>query len=121
MINRTRFTTPTQRKRSAYNQFSFEGITNENVGAYVNYSIQNIVLFSEVARSWKNGIAGSLGVLANLSPKLDVSFLYRNYARNFYAFYSSGFAENSNTQNEKRPLLGMEVYVQQKVQHQRLR
>jgi hypothetical protein len=48
----------------------------------------------------RGGYAGSAGILTSLSPKLDLSLLYRKYDRDFYAFYTSGFAESTNTQNE---------------------
>jgi hypothetical protein len=101
MFNKIQFNVPIQRTRSAYNQFAFNGKANNNIGIYLNYTIQNLVLFSEVAHSWKGGFAGSIGMLTSLSRKLDLSMLYRTYDRNFYAFYSNGFAESSNTQNER--------------------
>lgn len=100
MFNQTEFTVPVYRTPSAYNQFTFSGKSNQNVGIYCNYSIQNVTFFSEAARSLKGGYAGSAGVLASLSPNLDLALLYRKYDRDFYAFYTSGFAESTNTQNE---------------------
>jgi hypothetical protein len=101
MFNHVGFNADVQRKPTAYNQFAFSGKVNQNVGLYLNYTFQNVTLFGEVARSLKGGQAGTLGLLTSLASKFDVSLLYRNYQRNFYAFYSSGFAENSNTQNEQ--------------------
>lgn len=100
MFNQTEFTVPVYRTPSAYNQFTFSGKSNQNVGIYCNYSILNVTFFSEVAHSLRGGFAGSAGVLTSLSPKLDLSLLYRKYSRDFYAFYTSGFAESTNTQNE---------------------
>ena len=101
MFNQTVFNAAVHPPVSAYNQFDFDGKVNRNIGIYLNYTVQNISFFGEVARSMTGGFAGSGGVLAGLSPKLDFSLLYRGYSRNFYTFYSSGFAENTNTQNEK--------------------
>jgi len=100
MFNQTVFNAAVHPPVSAYNQFDFDGKINRNIGIYLNYTVQNISFFGEVARSVTGGFAGSGGVLAGLSPKLDFSLLYRGYGRNFYTFYSSGFAENTNTQNE---------------------
>jgi hypothetical protein len=101
MFNQMEFDAPVLRKPTAYNQFTFSGKVNQNVGLYFNHNIRNISFFSEVAHSLKGGFAGSAGVLTSLSPKLDVSLLYRKYDRNFYSFYSSGFGESNNTQNEQ--------------------
>jgi len=38
--------------------------------------------------------------LASITPKLDISMLYRKFDRNFYSFYSNALAENSIAQNE---------------------
>ncbi len=101
MLNHTVFDSPIERKPAAYNQFAFAGKTNTNLGIYLNYTIKNLTLFSEVAQSLNAGIAGSAGILASLSPKLDVSWVYRKFDRDFHSFYSSGFGEGSNTQNEE--------------------
>ena len=101
MFSQTNFNADVDRTPSAYNQFAFRGRVNQNVGFYVNYNIQNISFFTEVARSLKGGFAANAGILASISPKLDLSLLYRYYGTSFYSFYSSGFAENTNTQNER--------------------
>lgn len=100
MFNRVAFEAPVHRRPTAYNQFVFEGMINQNAGFYANYTLQNVTLFGEGARSLNGGYGATAGLLASLSPKLDMALLYRNYDRNFYAFYSSGFGESSNAQNE---------------------
>ncbi len=100
MIHHTDFETPIRRSPSAYNQFTFEGDKNQNIGFFLNYAFQNLAFFSEMSRTLNGGNASIAGILCGLSPKLDLSILYRKFDRNFYAFYSSGFAESTNTQNE---------------------
>jgi hypothetical protein len=100
MYNQTMFDVPVQRSVSAYNQFAFRGISNRNVGLYLNYRFQNATFFSELSHSIGAGYAGTAGLLASLTSKFDLSILYRKFDRNFYAFYSNGFGEGSNTQNE---------------------
>jgi hypothetical protein len=101
MLNHVVFDPPIERTPAAYNQFAFSGKTNTNIGTYLNYTVKNLTIFSEVAQSLKAGTAASAGILTSLSPKLDVSVVYRKYDRDFHAFYSSGFGEGSNTQNEE--------------------
>ena len=100
MFNQINFELPVHRKPSPYNQFAFSGKTNQNVGMYANYTLENMTLFGEVVRSVNGGYGATGGVLAAVTPKLDIAILYRKYDRNFYSFYSSGFGEGSNTQNE---------------------
>jgi hypothetical protein len=100
MFNRIDFDVPVHRKPSAYNQFAFQGKTNQNVGIYANYTLENMTLFGEIVRSLNGGYGASGGILATVAPKLDAAILFRKYDRNFYSFYSSGFGEGSNPQNE---------------------
>lgn len=100
IFNRIDFDIPVHRKPSAYNQFAFRGKTNQNVGIYANYTVENMTLFGEIVRSINGGYGATGGVLATVAPKLDAAILFRKYDRNFYSFYSSGFGEGSNTQNE---------------------
>jgi hypothetical protein len=100
MFNRIDFDVPVHHKPSAYNQFVFHGKTNQNVGIYANYTLENMTVFGEIVRSLNGGYGATGGILATLAPKLDAAILFRKYDRNFYSFYSSGFGESSNPQNE---------------------
>ncbi len=100
MFNQVLFSAPVLRSSTAYNQFSFSGIRNQNIGLYLNYTFQNITFFSEVANSIGRGTAHLAGILWSLTTKLDASLVYRKYDRDYFSFYSNGFAESSVTQNE---------------------
>jgi hypothetical protein len=100
IVNRISFGEQLIRKPNAYNQFAFQGNGNTNAGVFLNYNLYNYNFFGEVAHSLNAGTAAIAGVIASLSPKIDFSLSYRNYGRNFYAFYSNAFAESSAIQNE---------------------
>jgi hypothetical protein len=100
MFNRIEFDVPVHRVPSAYNQFTFNGKSNQNIGVYANYTLRNCTVFSEVVRSLNGGYGATVGLLTTLAPKLDAALVYRKYERNFYSFYSSGFGEGSSSQNE---------------------
>ncbi len=100
MFNRIDFHRPVHRKPSPYNQFAFSGKTNQNVGIYANYTLGNISIFSEFVRSFNGGFGTTTGILATVAPRLDAAVLFRKYERDFYSFYSSGFGESGNSQNE---------------------
>ncbi|MFM9839450.1 MAG: ComEA family DNA-binding protein [Cyclobacteriaceae bacterium] len=100
LIHRTQFDVPLRRNLTPYNQFYFNGNENTNVGAFLNYSHSNYTFFSEFVQTLNQGNAVVAGMLASLTPKLDVSLLYRKFDKNFYSFYSNALAENSIAQNE---------------------
>jgi len=86
---------------SPYNQFAFTGSGYRNVGCYFNYSRGNITLFSEAARTITFGSAVTVGVLGNLTPRLEMSWLYRSFDKNYYSAYANAIAEGSVPQNEQ--------------------
>ncbi len=100
MIHRTNLSVPLQPSLNLYNQFNFSGSENTNVGIFLNYTFANVTMFCEVAHSVSQGMASTVGLLANLTPRLDISLHYRNFSRNFYSFYSNALSENSTPQNE---------------------
>lgn len=105
---------PVLPKRTVYNQFTFERRRNSNVGFFLNYTFQDLTFFSEVSRTINAGSAYTGGILWSLTPKLDLSLLYRKFDRNFYSFYSNAFSENSIAQNEAGMYWGWKFRFNQK-------
>jgi hypothetical protein len=100
IFHRTHFSTPLQQSPSIYNQSSFRGDANTNIGAFLNYNFNNFSFFSEFTQTVNNGRGEVAGILGSLTPKLEVSLVYRRFDKNFYSFYSNAIAENSTPQNE---------------------
>ncbi len=100
IFHQTDFNSGLLRNQNPYNQFSFHGYQNRNVGIYLNYSLSNFTFFSEAANTLEHGSALTAGLLGNLTNQLEVSLLYRNFAKDFYSFYSNAFSENTSPQNE---------------------
>jgi hypothetical protein len=100
MMHHTGFDQPINRSPTPYNQFSFRGSENTNVGAFANYSRGNFTFFSEAAHSLGHGTGVTAGMLGSVTQRLEVSLLYRNFARDFYSFYSNAFSESTLPQNE---------------------
>ncbi len=100
IFHHTQFSAPLQQRPSVYNQFHFDGDATTHVGGYLNYNFSNYSFFSEFTQTIKGGRAAVAGVLASLTPKLDMSLVYRTFDKNFYSFYSNAIAENSIPQNE---------------------
>lgn len=100
IFHQTHFSIPILKDPTPYNQFTFSGTNNSNVGAFINYTWRNLTFFSEAAQTIGHGRALSAGMLGSLTHRLDISLLYRNFAKDFYTFYSNAVSENTIPQNE---------------------
>ena len=100
IFNVINFNIPLNRNPQPYNQITFAGNNAINLGAYLNYTLHNMTIFSEVTQSLGEGSGITAGILGSLTSKLEVALHVRNYQRNFYSLYSSAFSENSLPQNE---------------------
>jgi hypothetical protein len=94
------FSIPVVKDPLAYNQFAFRGKQNLNGSIFATYTVNNVSLFTEAAKSVNGGSGIIAGVLASLHQKLDMAMLYRKYDRDYYSFYANAFAENTTAQNE---------------------
>lgn len=92
---------PLLRDPTPYNQFSFNGVTNNNASMYLNFSWANFTFFGEAAQTLGHGAGVTAGLLGNLTSALEVSLLYRNFSRDYYSFYPNALAENTTPQNEQ--------------------
>ncbi len=100
IVHQTNFEQPVNKISRPYNEFNFTGDRNTNLGFYLNYNLNNVAFFSEASQTLNHGKGIVAGLLASLTNKLDVSLLYRHYARDFYSFYGNALAENTQAQNE---------------------
>jgi hypothetical protein len=82
-----------------YNQFRFRGKSYTNVGAYCNFSYASLSFFGEFAHTIQHGSAVTLGVLGNLTGKLELAWLYRRFARDYYSDYANAFSESATPQS----------------------
>lgn len=115
MFNHVRFDKKIIRNRNMYNQFYFQGKQNQNVGAYLNYTVQNFAFFSEVSQTLNGGHAYVVGALGNLSSRFDMALLHRKFSRNYYTFYTNAFGEGSMAQNESGVYWGWKYSVNKKI------
>lgn len=89
-----------------YNQYVFSGKQNSNVGFDYQMNVKNVTLFGEAAMSQNGGKAIVSSLLFSLSPQTSMALLYRNYERNYQAFFSNSFGENSTVTNETGMYIG---------------
>ena len=93
-----------------YNQFNFRGSENFNIGLDYQLIVKNINFFGEIAMSQNNAIAYLNGALLHLAPQVSLSILHRNYQRNYHAYYSNAFSENTYNFNENGIYIGAEIH-----------
>jgi len=96
-----------QKNIYTYNQFDFNGNTNQNFGMDYQYLYKNMNFFGEAARSENGGIAHVNGVMLGLDKTISASLLYRDYSKEYQSEYANAFAERSS-QNEKGVYFGLE-------------
>lgn len=111
----TQFNTRLERQAMPYNLFEFKGKQNDVLGINYTYTWRNWNLFGEWARSSSGGIGGLSGFLASLSPKVELSMLYRHFGRNFHSFYANTFGENTRSINEQGLYWGIKITPIKKV------
>lgn len=84
-----------------YNRYAFVGNDLSNASIYYHTYIHNMYLFGEVAQSFGSGLAYTNGIIATLSHNLSLVLQYRNYQKDYHAFYNQALSEGSNAVNEK--------------------
>jgi hypothetical protein len=104
------YSEPIIKAETPENRFEFNGKQNYNLSADVEFLFKDLHVFAEGAVSANSGKALLAGALMKLAPQLSASVLYRNYAKDYQAFYAGGFAEGSKTQNEKGVYLGLQMH-----------
>jgi hypothetical protein len=105
----TLFDKPFIRNSSSYNQFVFRGNQLVNAGLYYSYIWQNFNFFGEAAHTTGGGSAVVNGLIFSLSSNMEMSMLYRNYARGFSSFYGNAFGENTQNSNERGMYWGLKL------------
>jgi hypothetical protein len=105
----TKFDRRWQRTATPYNQFEFSGTQNSIGSIYSSNNWRNFHLFGEVAMSQSGGTGAVLGFISSLSKQVDISFLWRNYDRDFHSFYGNAFAESTRPINERGAYVGIQI------------
>ncbi|QHL89031.1 hypothetical protein GU926_17000 [Nibribacter ruber] len=98
-----------QKRPEPYNQYTFSGRQNTGVGVHYSYLWQNFNFFGETARSDNGGVGTVNGLLASLSERVEMAFVYRYYARDFQSLYGNAFGESSRNQNEAGFYTGLKL------------
>ncbi len=90
------------------NAFDFEGTTASTIGIDYRLFFDELLLFGEGARSKNGGLGFVSGLEYPIGMATDISFAYRNYARDFQSVFGAGFGEVSgNPRNEEGYYIGL--------------
>ena len=112
----TQFDLPLKLNTRPYSQHRFEGQYLQNVSAYYQYYLYNILMFGESAHSIGTGWAHNHGLIAALGRKFSISISYRNYAKDYHAFFAQSFQVQSNLANEESLNLGFTFHPTRKIE-----
>lgn len=94
------FSIPILRSDQPYNYFEFSGTNNSNLGVFGNTKWQRFQFFGEMAISKSGGLGRLGGFTSQLSKRIDLSMIVRNYDRSFHSIRGSSFSEGSRNINE---------------------
>lgn len=109
VVARSLYSHPFVTGNKLYNFYNFSGTNLTNIGIQYSYTIRNIYLFGETAKSLPGGFATLNGIMTSLAARVSAVVLYHNYAKNHINFYSQGLAEGSDTKNEKGIYAGINI------------
>jgi hypothetical protein len=101
------FSQPFQKKDEPYNLYAFRGTRLTNISMDYSYTYNNIHVFGEVAVDHGLNHAQIHGMLAGIDPRIDVSLVYRRFAREYQSMFSKAFAEASAPTNEAGFYIGL--------------
>ncbi len=94
-----------------YQFYDFQGKENFNMGIDASYANKYLSVFGEASISANGGKAIIMGSIFNLHPRLTFSILYRNFEKDYQAFYAIPISEGGKAQNEEGIYLGALLHL----------
>ena len=98
-----------------YKYYDFAGKQNFNASIDYYYSYKTISLFGETAVGKNGGLAIQNGFICFIVPQLSFSLLHRYYQKEYQAYYSNSFSENTKITNENGLYYGLEFHPVRKL------
>ncbi len=103
------FSLPLQKRDEPYNHFAIAGKAHFLASADYSYTYKNMHLFGEVATDSRFHRAMVHGALLSVDPAVDLSFLYRNLAKEFQSPFGNAFTESTLPGNENGFYAGIQI------------
>lgn len=104
-----KFSLPLQKRDEPYNQFAITGDKWYNTSIDYSYTYKNFHVFGEAAVDKNLHKAFLNGLLLSVDPKVDVSLVYRNIAKEYQAINGNAFTENISPSDEKGIYAGIAI------------
>lgn len=101
LVAATTFSKPVAPSDREYNQFAFAGKSDPLAGAYLNFNVGPVAVFSEAAMNKGGGYGGILGITGSFGSSFDATLAFRKYSRSFHSWSQSAFSEASTPANEE--------------------
>src|SRR5690606_17558544 len=98
------------------NLYAFQGSKQSNIGLNYQYTLRNLYLYGETAWQMDGGWATNNGVIGSLHPKLSVFVNYRNYQKDYHAFFAQALSEGTAVSNEKGVYAGVVYHPSRKIE-----
>ncbi|MBA4168534.1 MAG: hypothetical protein H0X41_13495 [Chitinophagaceae bacterium] len=95
-----RYSLPLLKRDQPYNFYSIKGRHWANYSADYSFSFRNYHLFGELAMDKDNHRALTGGVMASLSPSMDMALIFRCISPAYQSIYGNAFTENTMPSNE---------------------
>ena len=92
-----------------YNVYKPQGNNLCNVAVNYRFKQRTYTLFGETSLLTKNGLATINGVFIKPVYNVEIQVLYRNYARNYYAFTPGSYVVNNTVSNEQGLYTGISL------------
>jgi len=105
------FKSTVQPALTIYNQFSLLDMATFNQGIDFKVFLPKVVFFGEISKTQLGGMAAIAGLTAQPISFARFTLSYRNYAKNYRNFHSTGFGENTATNNEKGIYVGLSTDI----------
>lgn len=110
------YSEPFNKDTLPYNQFDFRGQSTVGLSGDYSLVVKNLNFFGETAYLTSSKSFATLnGVLIALDQRASLAIVYRNYHRAYANFYSAGFSEGSQTQNEQGIYAGLRTTLSKSV------
>jgi len=104
-----KFSLPLQRQNEPYNRYAIAGNNWYNTSIDYTYTYKNLHFFGEAAIDKNFNKAFLNGLLLSVDPKVDLSFVYRNIAKDYQAINANAFTESTYPSNEKGLYAGITI------------
>lgn len=104
-----KFSIPIEKRDEPYNLYAIKGSSWYNYSIDYSYTYRNIHLFGEIAGDKNFHTAFINGCLISIDPRVDISFVYRQLAKEYQALNANAFSENASPSNENGLYAGLSI------------